>query len=77
MTQDCRSVWIKSTGNIANAYLTKYDDNNKLEFMSNIFLKPPTFLSYFNPIAYPLYYLRKKDAYKFITPNSKINTNEG
>ena len=55
----------------------KYEDHTKLELMSNVFLKPPTFVSTFNPLMFVQDIGAKQDAYIFITPFSEFDTNQG
>jgi len=69
--------WFNKTGDIENHYLIKYDDDTKLELMSNVFLKPPTLASTFNPIVFVQDFGAKQDAYRFITPFNEFDTNQG
>jgi len=77
MTQDIDFSWYNNTGNFENHYLMKYDDDTKLELMSNVFLKPPTLASTFNPIVFIQDIGAKQDVYRFITPFNEFDTNQG
>jgi len=76
MTQLIDIWWFNNTGNIRNNYLMKYDDA-KLELMSNVFLKPPTLASTFNPIVFIQDIGAKQDAYRFLTPFNEFDTDQG
>jgi len=55
----------------------KYDDETKLELMSNVFLKPPSLASTFNPIVFIQDIGPKQDAYRFLTPFNEFDTDQG
>jgi len=73
MTQASRVSWKNDTGH----YLTKYDEDTKLELMSTVFLKPPTFLNSFNPLVIVQNIGGKQDAYRFMAPFKQFDSDEG
>jgi len=73
MTQQSEVLWRNDTGR----YLTKYDDDTKLELMSTVFLRPPTFLNSFNPLVIVQNIGGKQDAYRFMAPLKQFDEDEG
>jgi len=78
MTQANKLYWFNDSDKvIRNLNLMKYEHDTKLVLMSNVFLKPPTLGSTFNPIVFVQDIGAKQDAYRFLTPFSEFDTNQG
>jgi len=73
MTQTKDVSWNDGTGR----YLMIYDEDTKLELMSSVFLRPPTFLNSFNPLVIVQNIGDKQDAYRFMAPFKQFDVDEG